>query len=321
MAVKEKGKMANCFIKCCRTVKHLPVRIICLLVYILHTSCVDYYLVEHKDISWLGFLVADVIIFCLFIASFLVSYHNLKGSRSDSTMEKAGSWLGMCSWFLFSTIVATKAGIIFIDFADDLDENDFFGPNTLKTSLALAGVVFLLHLSSLHDAKPGSERRAYIEELTGTVIFDIMDCVDSMEPLFIKEDRDAFPPGLVEAIVAIACLNFVIPTIPLLTLTNTKFGHAKLPRRLVMLHKILLAYIINLPLLIMRMILWHGLNHGVSIFSLKNVIVIAMVSYDFYEHHEANMDETREDNDKKDKLEDGGLSGEAYNLENRFNYD
>lgn len=88
-----------------------------------------------------------------------------------------------------------------------------------------------------------------------------------------------------------------------------------------MLHKILLAYIINLPLLIMRMILWHGLNHGVSIFSLKNVIVIAMVSYDFYEHHEANMDETREDNDNKDKLEDGGLSGEAYNLENRFNYD
>lgn len=126
VAVKEKGKMANCFIKCCRTVKHLPVRIICLLVYIIHTSCVDYYLVEHKDISWLGFLVADVIIFCLFIASFLVSYHNLKGSRSDSTMEKAGSWLGMCSWFLFSTIVATKAGIIFIDFADDLDENDFF---------------------------------------------------------------------------------------------------------------------------------------------------------------------------------------------------
>lgn len=45
-----------------------------------------------------------------------------------------------------------------------------------------------------------------------------------------------------------------------------------------------------------------------------------MASYDFYEHHEANIDETREDNDKKDKLEDGGLSGEAYNLENRFNY-
>uniref|UniRef100_A0A8W8L3K0 Uncharacterized protein n=1 Tax=Magallana gigas TaxID=29159 RepID=A0A8W8L3K0_MAGGI len=82
------------------------------------------------------------------------NFHNLRGSRSDSSMEKAGSRLGVCSWFLFSAIVATKAGIIFIDFADELDENEFFGPNTLKTSLALAGVVYLLHLSSLHDAKP-----------------------------------------------------------------------------------------------------------------------------------------------------------------------
>lgn len=137
------------------------------------------------------------------------NYHNLRGSRSDSSMEKAGSWLGVCSWFLFSAIVATKAGIIFIDFVDELDENDFFGPKTFKTSIAHAGVVYLLHLSSLHDVKPGFEGRAYIEELTGTVIFYIMDYVDSMEPLFIKEDRDTFPSGLVEAIITIACLNCV----------------------------------------------------------------------------------------------------------------
>ncbi|XP_052674205.1 uncharacterized protein LOC128156196 [Crassostrea angulata] len=314
--------MSNCFIKCCRTVQHVPVRIICLMIYILHTSCVDYYLVEHKDISWLGFLVADVIIFILFIASSVVSYRHLVNPKNDFTSGKGVSWFGIGSWFLYSAIVATKSGIIFNDFADDLDENDFFGPNTLKTSLALAGVVYLLHLSSLHDAKPGSERRAYIEELTGTVIFDIMDCVDSMEPMFIKEDRDAFPPGLVEAIVAIACLNFVIPTIPLLTLVHTKFGHAKLPRRLVMLHKILLAYIINLPLLIMRMILWHGVNHGVSIFSLKNVIVISMISYDFYEHHEANVETSKVGNkENKEEPEDGELKGDTYNMENRFNYD
>jgi hypothetical protein len=237
-------------------------------------------------------------------------------------MEKAAGWLSVASWFIYTVIVASKAGIIFIDFADDLDENNFFGPNTLKTALALAGVVFLLHLSSLHDAKPGSERRAYIDELAGTVIFDIMDCVDSMEPLFIKEDREAFPPGLVEAIVAIACLNFVIPTIPLLTLSHSKFGHAMLPRRLVMMHKILLAYIINLPLLTMRMILWHGLNHGVSIFSLKNVIVIGVITYDFYEHHEAEMDEHGEKNkaDQVKKTEET-LAGDEYALENRFNYE
>ncbi|XP_061184595.1 uncharacterized protein LOC133192616 [Saccostrea echinata] len=313
--------MANCFIKCCRVLKHLPVRLICVLVIILHFSIVDYYLVEHKDTTWLGFLAADVITLCLFVASFILSYNRLKSSNTDTKMEKMGIWMGLASWFLYSVIVATKSGIIFIDFADDLDENDFFGPNTLKTALALAGVIFLLHLSSLHDAKPGSERRAYIEELSGTVIFDILDCVDSMEPLFIKEDREDFPPGLVEAIVAVACLNFVLPTVPLLTLSHTKFGYAKLPRRLIMVHKIILAYIVNLPLLVMRMILWHGLNHGVSIFSLKNVIVIAMISYDFYEHHEADMDNSMEKNNSN-KGENGkeSLPADAYGLEDRYDY-
>jgi hypothetical protein len=255
----------------------------------------------------------------------MVSYQTLQKldtTKADSAKEKAAGWLPVISWFIYAVIVATKSGIIFIDFADDLDESNFFGPNTLKTALALAGVVFLLHLSSLHDAKPGSERRAYIDELAGTVIFDIMDCVDSMEPLFIKEDREAFPPGLVEAIVAIACVNFVIPTIPLLTLSHSMFGHAMLPRRLVMMHKILLAYIINLPLLIMRMILWHGLNHGVSIFSLKNIIVIGVITYDFYEHHEANMDESFKKNKVSNiKDEEDGIPTDAYGLENRFNYE
>ncbi|XP_048778083.1 uncharacterized protein LOC125681867 [Ostrea edulis] len=317
--------MANCFIRCCRVVKHLPVRVICILVFILQTSVVDYYLVEHKGNTYFWFLVADVIVFCLFVASFIVSYQNLKKSNTadaNSTKEKVVGWLGVASWSIYAVIVASKSGIIFIDFADDLDESNFFGPNTLKTALALTGVVFLLHLSSLHDAKPGSERRAYIDELAGTVIFDVMDCVDSMEPLFIKEDRESFPPGLIEAIVAIACLNFVIPTIPLLTLSHSKFGHAMLPRRLVMIHKILLAYIINLPLLIMRMILWHGLNHGVSIFSLKNVIVIGVITYDFYEHHEANMDASIKKNEVSEiKNEEEIIPTDSYRLENRFNYE
>jgi hypothetical protein len=247
----------------------------------------------------------------------------LDTANPPSTKKKVVSWFGVTSWLIYAVIVASKSGIIFVDFADDLDENNFFGPNTLKTTLALTGVIFLLHISSLHNAKPGSKRRAYIDELSGTVIFDIMDCVDSMEPLFIKENREAFPPALVDAIVAIACLNFVIPTIPLLTLFYSRFGHAMLSRRLVMIHKILLAFIINLPLLIMRMILWHGLNHGISIFSLKNVTVISIISYDFYEHHEAKMNrkikENRIGETKNEEEEDAPDDG--YVLENRFNYD
>ncbi|XP_062586764.1 uncharacterized protein LOC134248375 [Saccostrea cucullata] len=177
-------------------------------------------------------------------------------------------------------------------------------------------VKILLHISSLHDAKPGSDRRTYIEELSGTVMFEILDCVDNMVPLFIKEDREAFLTGLVEA-----CLNFVLPTVPLLTLLHSKFEHAKLPQSLIMIYKIILAYIVNLPLLVMRMILWHGLDHGVSIFSLKNVIVIAMISYDFYEHHETVMDNLEEKHkDHRTENGDESLPADAYGLEDRYDY-
>ena len=185
----------------------------------------------------------------------------------------------------------------------------------------------MLLLSSLHDAKPGTERRRYIEELTGTVIFDILDGVDSMEILFIKEDRDSFPPGLEDTIIGIACINFLLPTIPLLTLSRTEFGHAKMSQRLVMIHKLCLAFAVNLPLLITRMILWHGLNHGISIFSLKNVIMIATICYDFYEHHESE-EEIRGKAEEKSIDKSNSISNvnnvdntvESYALEDRFGY-
>jgi hypothetical protein len=181
----------------------------------------------------------------------------------------------------------------------------------------------MLFLSAHHDAKPGTEQKRYIEELTGTVIFDILDGVDSMEILFRKEFRDTFPPGLDDAIIAIACINFILPTVPLFTLSRTKFGVQKLSHRLVMLHKLILAFAVNLPLLITRLIQWHGFSMGISIFSLKNVIVIGMISFDFYEHKEGEEAAAAE-NGKTSTVDNGKRTEsrpvESYSLEDRFNY-
>lgn len=95
-----------------------------------------------------------------------------------------------------------------------------------------------------------------------------------MEILFIKERRDTFPVGLDDVIIAVAIFNFILPTVPLITLSKTKYGQAKLSHKLVIIHKISLAFFINLPLLITRMVLWHGLGHGISIFSLKYIVVM-----------------------------------------------
>ncbi|CAG2233296.1 unnamed protein product [Mytilus edulis] len=239
----------------------------------------------------------------------------------EADPESASLLFVPISWFAYSTLLAIKVGIAFKDFAFLLSEYIFFGPNTLKTTIALGGIVFALLLATNHDAKPGSPRRKYIDELTGTVIFDILDCVDSMEMLFFKEERDTFPTGVDDAIIAIALINFILPTIPLITLSKTKYGEAKLSHKLVMIHKVLLAFVVNLPLLITRMILWHGLSRGISIFSLKNVIVIGMTSVDLYETLEGGENkQTQINNDGVASSGHDGPAVESYAMEDRFNY-
>ncbi|KAH3825708.1 hypothetical protein DPMN_127589 [Dreissena polymorpha] len=131
--------------------------------------------------------------------------------------------------------------------------------------------------------------------LTTTVLFDILDGVDILENLFEKDVRESFPAGLARTMIVICCLNFMLPTLPLFTLAKTRFGLKKLPEKLELLHKIGVAYIVNLPLLITRMITWHGLSAGISIFILKNVIAIALVTFELVE--EFCCKKSREAND------------------------
>ncbi|XP_060064306.1 uncharacterized protein LOC132544691 [Ylistrum balloti] len=308
--------MASPFIKCCRSVKHLPTRLICVLILLLQAAGLDYYLVTYKNLSWAGWAAADIVVLILLIISFYFGYRfhqRQKSSEEEDTEDlEIHTRVGVVTWFVYASVLCFKVAYAFKDFSHKLDENDFFGENTLKTTIALAGIVFLILLTTLHDAKPGSGRRKYIDELTGTVIFDILDCVDSMEILFDEEARANILPSLDDTIIGIACINFLLPTIPLITLAKTNFGHKKLSEKMVILHKVLLAFMVNLPLLITRMVVWHGMSHGISIFSLKNIIVIGMVSYDLYETHES------EEDDPAQRHSENNVP--SYALEDRFNY-
>ncbi|XP_063411982.1 uncharacterized protein LOC134694838 [Mytilus trossulus] len=316
--------MANVFTKCCKAVKHFPSRFLCLCFHFLQAGILDYYLVIYKGKAWLAFIGADIVVAIVLCLCFFLSYRHLNRAqpKGDNESPESASLLFVpISWFAYSALLAIKVGIAFKDFAFLLSEDIFFGPNTLKTTIALCGIIFALLLATNHDAKPCSPRRKYIDELTGTVIFDILDCVDSMDMLFFKEERDTFPIGVDDAIIAIALINFILPTIPLITLSKTKYGEAKLSHKLVIIHKVLLAFLVNLPLLITRMILWHGLSRGILIFLLKNVIVIGMISFDLYETLEGEENEQTENNN--DGVASSGQDGpavESYAMEDRFNY-
>ncbi|KAL3861875.1 hypothetical protein ACJMK2_007889 [Sinanodonta woodiana] len=302
---------------CCDCVHHMPLRFICIVILLLQDAIIDFYLISYFGVYCLGWLASDIAVVIIFIATFVKSHIYFKKERArkliNYPLHESHLPLSVISWALFAVVLSSKYAVLLKNVATELNELDFFGPNTLKTTTALAGVVFVLLLSSQHDAKSGSNRRRYIDELTWTVVFDILDGVDSTEILFVKEGRDLFFSGMDYIIITFCCLNFLVPTIPLITLSRTKFGEEKVSHRLILIHKLFLAYLVNLPLLITRMIIWHGSSRVVSIFSLKNIIIISMISYDVYEHFQDKEDTSVSNLDCGDVVSvTNGVSGDKY---------
>ncbi|XP_052819409.1 uncharacterized protein LOC128245324 [Mya arenaria] len=269
-----------------RCLHHWPTRTLCLFLILIQAASLNWYLMDNLSFTWAAVYAADAVVITLFIASFFMATSNIHHEKHSNDPPFASAShlpLSYISWFAYAVLLDIKVVMVFTKFSTDLDEDSFFGPNTMKTSLALAGLVFLTFLPTQHDATAG-HRRQIITTLTATVIFDILDGVDNLENLFDKDVRDSYPPGLDDAIIGICCVNFLLPTVPLFTLAKTRFGLTKLPERLEILHKVAIAYLVNLPLFITRMVTWHGLSAGISIFLLKNVIAIGVVTFDLVEH-------------------------------------
>lgn len=268
-----------------RCFHHWPTRTLCILVLILQAACINWYLMSNLSYTWAAIYGADAVVICLFVVAFLMASRNInieKHSDNVTFSELQHLPLTYIAWCVYTIILDVKIAVIFSTFSTDLDENYFFGPNTLKTSIALTGIVFITFLPTLNDVQHG-HRKDLIITLTSTVIFDILDGVDNLENLFEKDVRDTYPPGLDDAIIAICCLNFLLPTVPLFTLAKIKFGLKKLPMKLEMLHKFAIAYLVNLPLFVTRMITWHGLSQGISIFILKNIMAMGVVTFEVCE--------------------------------------
>ena len=296
--------MVNVCVRMCESMYHLPTRVLCIIIVIIQGGILDYYLVVHKNMYWLGWIAADVAVLLTFIMAFVISYRHLRlvlDSSSNTTHVEAGSLpMGYIAWLIYSLALAIRVGFMFTDFTWNLDEADVFGPNTLKITISAAAAVFLLLLTSHHDAESNSDRKHYIAEITATVVFDILDSVDSLDILFDKEDVDDLPQGMGLAIVCISCMNLIIPVLPLTTLSHTNFGHKPRSETIVMLHKLSLVFLVNLPLLIFRMLLWHSLSKEISIFPVKNVIVITLVFHDLYEKQREKTRRQQESDDYYD---------------------
>ena len=187
------------------------------------------------------------------------------------------------------------------DAGEQLKEDDpsFFGPNTFQTTIALGSCIFFLLLTTQHDEAPGTETRRYIEELTGNVIFDLIDVADIIDVFFDEETRSEMWDGLEEVVFFVMTVNLLLPALPLFTLSYTKFGRSRLENHLVQWHGLLLVLFVNVPNLVVRLILWHAFSHGISPFILKNFMLICLTAYEFYEHKRESVKSTEHDGESR----------------------
>ena len=269
-----------------RCLHHWPTRTMCITLTLLQAASLNWYLMDHLSYTWAAMYAADALVIALFIASFIMSTSVIRIEKHTENLTFSASKhqpLTYVAWIVYAIVLDVKVGVIFKLFSSELDEAFFFGANTCKTTIALAGLIFITFLNTQHDTSKDVKRKALVLVLTATVFVDILDGVDFVDSLFEKDVRDAYPPGLDDAMIIFLCINFLLPTIPLMTLSFTRFGLNPLPEKLELLHKLAIAYLVNLPLFVLRMITWHGLSQGISIFTLKNITVIGVTTFEVLE--------------------------------------
>ncbi|KAK2165311.1 hypothetical protein LSH36_52g07083 [Paralvinella palmiformis] len=279
---------------------------LCLLVYLFQMAMYDYYLIEYSflinaprigdvnmtDIGnvegfnvWYLMVIPDVFVLTLFITAFVKCHRHFTTSSRNRSLTGNGGELpfGYIAWGGYSILNAIKVILIFRWIAPILQVDDTLGLNMIKTVVAVSSIVFITLVLNHHDAEPNSSRETLIRFLMNTVALDILDTVEMLQVLLYKESHIVLSFMLHKVVIGIASINLVLPTVLLVALSKSRFGQDEAwTKRLKAIHKIVEVIFINIPLLILRVILWHVHRQTVSVFLVKNCIALGWTLHTSY---------------------------------------
>lgn len=286
--------------KMCIELKNIPMKIFCIMLVILQSFFLDVIIVTcYGDGDSAGdvckpcnncwwWIAGDVIICCCFGVTLFVSYKHLAHHSKFKALHRryltGGLPLSCVTWFLYSALVSAKVVFIFVSgIPDKLDDTAFYGPQFLKTGICLCGVVFILFVGSHHHAEETVKDRMYINAMATGVTFDVLDTVDFLDILFTRETHVILPFALDHAILAIAVINLMRPTFSFLVLVLNHFGASKKGREFSSANALVYIFLVNVPFMAIRMFLWHNLSQDVSVFLIKNFVMIFIGVHELYE--------------------------------------
>ena len=271
--------------------RNLCPRIIGLLLLILQAGLLDYFLIKHRSIKWLAWIVTDVFIIIVWTMAMLSSsipicglfrgwlIKNPKGNDFTATYV---------AWLAYAVHFVPQVATIFKVFADELDKEGFLNPNFLKLTLSITPMVFVCLVYSHHKSRESFARKTYVQILVSSVTLDLFDSVEILEYLFDKK----FISSSVEiAIILFSSINFCLPVLALYELKHNEFRETgQVPAvSFKLLYVLTFLCFVNIPFLAIRAYLWHAFKLDVSILIAKNILGIYFGFAEIYEYYSETM--------------------------------
>lgn len=280
----------NVITSLCKRIYRIPSYVTCILTVIIQAYIVNKFLVIKYSTLWYTWYIADASVVALFVWAFVDSYkkNSAKLSRTkhkDLFNGKLGLMpLIYITWFLYSVFLAIRVAIIFKWIAPRLDESMMFGPNMLKTGLSLSSIIFFLHVLAHVAAEPKTLKEQYVTGIISRVTMDVLDSVQFLEILFITDSHIFMSFEMHNAIVGIGCINLILPTLKLGILSGWHFGDIRMAQVLETFHLVFYLLVVNLPLLVIRILLWSVHSQDISVFIIKNILSLCMTIKAIHDH-------------------------------------
>ncbi|XP_057311201.1 transmembrane protein 121B-like [Hydractinia symbiolongicarpus] len=264
----------------------LLLKVFCVGMLFFQGTIMNLYLTRLHNYYWWLWYVADILVVCAWSGSLYAAYVRKRSDVPDGrdpTQEPDEIKYSYIVWIVYALMLCPRVILLFKKEARHLEEKDFLGPNFLKVGVACTPLIFLLLVNGHHNSKPFSARKYFIASLGGTITLDLFDSIDLLDFLFLPDERKV-PGAAMDATLAFACINFFLPALALSEIRVNRFNGLlpSLPFKL--MYEGCYAFLVNVPNLVIRSVLWHKYDMDVSILIMKNVMCIALGGMEIYEY-------------------------------------
>ena len=187
------------------------------------------------------------------------------------------------TWVLYVVVaLVPNIGITFGVCWDELDKENFLGPNCLKVILCLTPVLFLSLLNTADDLSENEDYRQLAKELSVHISIDLFDGVEMLDVVLDeRENNYGIKTGFGIAMVTVACFSFLLS---LLQMAENKLqnGSCQLREKLAIIRNVIQMVFVNSVFLVIRLVIFFKYKKDESIFIAKNGIAIILSSLEIY---------------------------------------